>query len=247
MTFLPFYIPKQKRLKVVIIGGGYAGIAALTTLLRYAPDTDITIIDPKEQHIKITHLHETFRYPLADLLVPFTDIEDRYSCRHIAASVHFDQGELQKCQDKKQLILGEEVLRFDYLLIASGCEYRAADPIDNVLDLQDFMTSAGSDLLTKLLSKNDQSEQSISVVGGGATDIQFLFEIKQFLNRIRSRAELRLIHLGEHVLEQFPVGFSAYAQSRMHDMDIAFYPNTYYRGQLSNKILLTEKQTEKTI
>ena len=87
MSFLPFNIPKQKRLKVVIIGGGYAGIAAMTTLLRYAPDTEITIIDPKEQHIKITHLHETFRYPLIDLLVPFSDIESRYGCRHILVSM----------------------------------------------------------------------------------------------------------------------------------------------------------------
>ncbi|WP_297323829.1 FAD-dependent oxidoreductase [Nitrosomonas sp.] len=245
MAFLPFYISKQKRLKVVIIGGGYAGIAALTTLLRYAPDTDITIIDPREQHIKITHLHETFRYPLTDLLVPFTDIASRYGCRYIAASVHFDQDELQKCQEQKQLILDKEVLSFDYLLIVSGCESSATDPTDNVLGLQDFTIAAGSDLLTKLLNKNNQSEQSISVVGGGATGIQFLFEIKQFLQRIKSNAELRLIHSGEHVLEQFPHGFSTYVQSRMQDMGIAFYPNTYYCGQQSNKVLLAEKQTEK--
>ena len=245
MAFLPFYIAKQKRLKVVIIGGGYAGIAALTNLLRYAPDTDITIIDPKEQHIKITHLHETFRYPLTDLLVPFADIENRYGCRHISASVHFDQGDLQKCQDKKQLVVNEEVLNFDYLLIASGGESKTADSIDNVLDLQAFTISAGSDLLIRLLNKNNQSGQSISVVGGGATGIQFLFEIKQFLNRIKSRAELRLIHSGEHVLEQFPDGFSTYVQSRMHDMDIAFYPDTYYCGQQSSEILLAEKQTGK--
>lgn len=245
MAFLPFNIPKQKRLKVVIIGGGYAGIAALTTLLRYAPETHVTIVDPRTQHIKITHLHETFRYPLADLLVPFTDIESRYGCRHISASVHFDQSELHKCQENKQLIINEEALNFDYLLIASGCESRTIEHIDNVLDLQDFTISAGSDLLTKLLDKNNQSEQSISVVGGGATGIQFLFEIKQFLHRIKSKAELRLIHAGEHVLEQFPDGFSTYAQSRMHEMDITFYPNTYYLGQQSNKILLAEKQTEK--
>lgn len=245
MAFLPFYIAKQKRLKVVIIGGGYAGIAALTNLLRYAPDTDITIIDPKEQHIKITHLHETFRYPLTDLLVPFADIENRYGCRHVSASVQFDQGELQKCQDEKQLVVNEEVLNFDYLLITSGCESEATDYIGNVLYLKDFTVSAGSDLLTGLLNKNDQSGQSISVVGGGATGIQFLFEIKQFLDRIKSRTELRLIHSGEQVLEQFPHGFGTYVQSRMHDMDIAFYPNTYYCGQQSREVLLAEKQTGK--
>ena len=47
MAFLPFYIPTNKRLKVVIVGGGYAGIAALAALTHYEPDIDITIIDPK--------------------------------------------------------------------------------------------------------------------------------------------------------------------------------------------------------
>lgn len=246
MAFLPFNIPKQKRLKVVIVGGGYAGIAALTNLLQYAPDTDITIIDPKTQHIKITHLHETFRYPLTDLLVPYAEIENRYGCRHIAASVNFDQDKLQECQEKKQLILNEEVLDFDYLIIASGCESRAVDPIrkDNILSLQDFTIANGSDLLTKLLDQGNSSEQSISVVGGGATGIQFLFEIKQFLSRIKSKAALRLIHSGEHVLEQFPDGFGSYVEARMRDMDIAFYPNTYYREQQDGRILLTNKQTK---
>jgi len=245
VAFLPFYIPKQKRLKVVIIGGGYAGIAALTTLLHYAPDTEITIIDPNNQHLKITHLHETFRYPLTDLLIPFSDLENRFGCRHIAVSMRLDEEQLQTCQETKRLILNEEVLDFDYLLIASGCESRTIEHDADVLDLQDFTTSPGSELLAQFIHNHSQPEQSISVVGGGATGIQFLFEIKQFLSRTKSKTELRLIHSGEQVLEQFPEGFNTYVQSRMHDMNIAFYSNTYYRGQQSGKILLTEKQTEK--
>lgn len=243
MALLPFYISKKKRLKIVIIGGGYAGIAAMNVLLRYAPNTDITIIDPRQQHIKITHLQETFRYPLADFLVPFTDIENRYGCRHITATIKFTPAELKECQNKGQLIVNEEVLDFDYLLITSGCEYRTGQYADNVLILPDFIASAGSELIGKWLNKNIQSEQSISVVGGGATGIQFLFEIKQFLLRMKSTAELRLIHANKHVLEQFPERFNIYAQSRMNEMDITFYPNTMYIEQKANKILLADKQT----
>ncbi|UJP03983.1 MAG: FAD-dependent oxidoreductase [Nitrosomonas sp.] len=247
MAFLPFNISKQKRLKVVIAGGGYAGLAALTNLLQFAPDTDITLIDPKTQHLKITHLHETFRYPLADLLVPFADIADRYGCRHIPAALSFDQSALESYQDERQLVLNGEIIDFDYLIVASGCESQEHDHDDsgNLLNLHDFATVSGSDLLTRLLDRNDFPQLPISVVGGGATGLQFLFEIKQFLDRIKHKAELRLIHSGEHVLEQFPAGFGAYAESRMRDMNIAFYPDTYYREQQTGKILLTEKVTEK--
>lgn len=247
MALLPFNIAKQQRLKVVIIGGGYAGLAALINLLQFAPDTDITLIDPGTQHLKITHLHETFRYPLTDLLIPFTDIENRFGCRHISTAVNFDQNKLQACQDKKELILEDEILNFDYLIIASGCENRPADPVsaNHILSLHDFTTANGSDLLTLFFAQSNSGEQSISVVGGGATGIQFLFEIGQFITRIKSTAELRLIHSGGHVLEQFPEGFGSYAESRMRDMNIAFYPNTYFREQQAGKILLTEKDTNK--
>lgn len=247
MALLPFNIAKQQRLKVVIIGGGYAGLAALINLLQFAPDTDITLIDPGTQHLKITHLHETFRYPLTDLLIPFTDIENRFGCRHISTAVNFDQNKLQACQDKKELILEDGVLNFDYLIIASGCENRPADPVsaNHILSLHDFTTANGSDLLTRFFAQSNSEEQSISVVGGGATGIQFLFEIGQFITRIKSTAELRLIHSGGHVLEQFPEGFGSYAESRMRDMNIAFYPNTYFREQQAGKILLKEKDTNK--
>ncbi len=246
MALLPFNISRKKKIKVIIVGGGYAGLAALTNLLQFSPETDVTLIDPHEHHLKITHLHETFRYPLTDLLVPFADICKRFECRFIQANVDFDPDTLSSYQDKRQLIVNEEALDFDYLIIATGC-----NPIDTenenakeTLSLSDFIQTSGSDLLTQRLNISSSPECVISIVGGGATGIQFLFEIHQFLNRIKRKAKLQLIHSGEHVLNQFPDGFGVYAESRMHELDIAFYPNTHYREQQSGKILLTEKETK---
>lgn len=245
MAILPFYIPTHKRIKVVIIGGGYAGMAALTTLTRYAADIDITVIDPREEHIKVTHLHETFRYPLSDLLVPFADLETHFNFHHIQAKLSFDEQVLQQWQKDKFLVIQDEIVAFDYLLIAAGSGEGTHKSVENVLSQQDFMTTAGSDLLTNDRFKNDGVEHSVSVVGGGATGIQFLFEIKHFLNRRRIKAKLRLIHSGNRVLEQFPEGFDSHVQSRMRDSDIDFYPATYYRGQQDDKIIVEEKQTKK--
>ncbi len=246
MAFLPFYIPtRHTRLKVVIIGGGYAGIAAFTTLLHYAQHIDITIIDPKDQHIKITHLHETFRYPLSDVMVSYTDLAARFGCRYIRSELILKEHIFQQWQNNRCIFLDDEVLPFDYLLIASGCEKQELGRSENILDLQNFMVAAGSDLLTNHIVKHGKSELFISVVGGGATGIQFLFEIKQFLCRHRIASKLRLINSGNQVLEQFPKGFDSYVQSRMRDLSIDFYPNTYYCEQQADKILLKDKLTEK--
>ncbi|SEN45865.1 FAD-dependent oxidoreductase [Nitrosomonas marina] len=243
MALLPFYIPGKKRIKVVIAGGGYAGLAALTTLKRFAPDTDITLIDPGDRHLKITHLHETFRYPLSDLEVPFSILEERFGCRHIEASLTITDELLQQWQDNRYLAVDDEFIEFDYLIIAMGAESRQAELTGNVLTLQHFMQKTGPELLFECLKINEQKQRIISVVGAGATGIQFLFEIRQFLSRQKINAQLQLIYSGDRVLTQFPQGFDTYVQSCMQDMRIKGVPNARYHGQAGDQIQLEDKQT----
>ena len=246
MPFLPFYIPGKKRLNIIIAGGGYAGVAALVTLLRHMPQASITIIDPATHHLKITHLHETFRYPLEDFLIPFSTLENRFGCRHVQAELIAEESVLQRWQNDRFVTVNDEILEFDYLLIASGAPIAGRmvrSP--NVLDLYDFFSTPGSRLLESRLSDLDPHERYISVVGGGATGIQFLFEIADFLRRQHTGCKLRLIHSEERVLQQFPPGFSTYVEARMADLEIAFYPNTYYREQQADVVLLEERDTRR--
>jgi NADH:ubiquinone reductase (H+-translocating) len=243
MPLLPFYIPRHKQLRIVIVGGGYAGVAALVTLLRYMPEARITIIDPKSNHLKITHLHETFRYPLQDFLIPFSLLEDRFGCRHICAKLSIDEHSLRQWQTDKFIAVGDEIANFDYVLVALGMPSVQATKPGNVFDLQDFMISPGSSLLDNELQGCNKSEQFISVVGGGATGIQFLFEIAYFLRRRNSKCKLRLIHGQNRVLQQFPEEFSDYTQAHMAELDVEFYPNTRYREQETGDVALENAET----
>ena len=243
MPFLPFYIPRHKQLKIVIVGGGYAGIAALVTLVRHMPEVRITIIDPRPHHLKITHIHETFRYPLDDFLVSFSDLENRFGCRHVCAQLILNDCVLQQSQKDRFIVVNDEILEFDYLLVAAGSPLARLSKSDDIFDLNDFMITTGSDLLNQQRYIHEPGEKIISVIGGGATGIQFLFEIAHFLQRQNFGWKLRLIHGGNRVLNQFGVGFSEYTQARMSELDINFYPNTRYRDQVANKILLQEVET----
>ena len=244
VAFLPFYIPIRKQLKIVIIGGGYAGITALITLLHFMPDADITIVDPRSKHIKITHLHETFRHPLRDFLVPFSVLEKRFGCRHICAEITITEDNIWQWQNNKSITIHEEILEFDYVLIASGAASVRVDRENNVIDLNDFMTVPGPDLLHRYLATATQEKPYISIVGGGATGIQFLFEIAHFIRRQKIECNLRLINGNNRVLQQFPTGFSQYTEARMNDLGIDFYPDTYYREQQKDRILLESKETK---
>jgi NADH:quinone reductase (non-electrogenic) len=244
VPFLPFYIPQRKNLRIVIVGGGYAGIAALTTFLRYMPDASIIIVDPRSHHIKITHLHETFRYPLQDFMVPFSSLEQRFGCRHICAELPITEDNIRQWKNDKFITINEEILEFDYILIASGAASERAGQENNVFDLNDFLTISGPELLNSNLVTTNQEKPFISVVGGGATSIQFLFEIAHFIRRQKIECSLRLINGNDRVLQQFPAGFSEYTEARMTDLGIDFYPDTYYRKQQKNKILLESKVTK---
>lgn len=246
MAFLPFYIPQRKKLKIVIVGGGYAGIAALTTFLRYMPDADIIIVDPKSQHIKITHLHETFRYPLQDFLVPFSSLEKRFGCRHICAELVTNKTNILQWQNDKSVTINKEKIGFDFMLITSGATTKQAKLRGkNVLDLSSFQATSGPHLLNLHPITTNQEKLFISVIGGGATGIQFLFELAHYLQRKNIKSNLSLIHSNDRVLKQFPVGFSSYTEDRMTELGIDHYPDTYYKEQLTDEILLEAKETRK--
>ncbi len=243
MPFLPFYLPRLKHLKIVVIGGGYAGIAALVTLLRHMPEADVVIIDPRFEHLKITHLHETFRYPLDDFLIPFSTLESRFGCRHVCAELNPSESVLRQWQNDRFLEVNNEILEFDYLLLASGSPVMQVNKPENVFDLLDFMAISGADLFHERLSQTTAIARSISVIGGGATGIQFLFEIAHFLKRYQIECNLRLVHGENRVLNQFPVGFSTYTQSKMTELGIEFFPDTRYLGQQGEQILLGDNLT----
>ena len=244
MSFLPFYIPQRKKLNIVIVGGGYAGITALTTFVRYMPDANITIIDPRSHHVKITHLHESFRYPLQDFMVPFSSLEERFNCRHICAELHATEDNIQQWSADKFITINEEKIEFDYVLIASGAASGCTSQESNVHDINTFLTISGSELINRSLKTIDQEKPYISVVGGGATGIQFLFEIAHFIKRKKMECNLRLIHSNDRVLQQFPAGFSEYTEARMSELGVDFQQNTYYQKQTENSIFLKSKETK---
>jgi NADH dehydrogenase len=244
VSFFPFYIPQRKKLNIVIVGGGYAGITALTTFVRYMPDANITIIDPRSHHIKITHLHESFRYPLQDFMVPFSSLEERFSCRHICAELHATEDNIQQWSDDKFIAINEEEIEFDYVLIASGAASGETSKESNVHDINTFLTISGSELINRSLETIDQEKPYISVVGGGATGIQFLFEIAHFIKRKKMKCNLRLVHSNDRVLQQFPAGFSEYTEARMSELGVDFQQNTYYQKQTENSIFLKSKETK---
>lgn len=241
--FIPFYFPGTDGLRIVLVGGGYAGLAALATLREHRPDAEIVLIDPRSHHLKITHLHETFRRPLADFHLPFRVLESRFGIRHIQAELSLDETALKQWNTDRVLFAGNEALKFDYLLWATGAGFQKLEKGENSLDLDDFSAMAGSDLLEQHLDPAGKEERFITVVGAGASGIQFLFEIAHFIRERRLPCRLRLVDGDDTPLRQFQPELGRYVTARLADFGIDYVPGHFFRGQAPGRILIEGRET----
>jgi NADH dehydrogenase len=240
---LPFYVPGKESPRIVIVGGGYSGLAALSTLREHAPDADIVLVDQRPDHLKITHLHESFRRPLTDLLIPFSIVERRFGIRHIQAEVTLDVGALAQWNADRLLPISGETVEFDYLLLALGAASKSLKKGPNDLNLSDFSRQSGPELLDERLGADHAAGGFVTVVGGGATGIQFLFEIAHWLRSHQSSRRLRLVDADAAPLSQFNPRLGRYAAAKMADLGIEHLPGYFFRGQEADRIILEQRDS----
>ncbi|MCX7109941.1 MAG: FAD-dependent oxidoreductase [Proteobacteria bacterium] len=242
MAFLPFFSPSATPPKLVIVGGGYAGMAALISFYRHCPNAEVSLVDPRLDHFKITHLHEQFRQTSTKLKVPFEVLEQRFGFRHVSAAVEYDDDTLLQWQSDRYITVGDEQLSFDYLLLALGTKIEKLQSSDQTIDLNDLSGEAFPEVIERLSALQD-SRIPISVVGGGPTGIQFLFEIAHWLKSANRQNPLRLIDALDDVLTQFKPDLANYVRAGMLELGIEFVPNSLFQSQDGESILIENKLT----
>ena len=225
-------------LKLIIIGGGYAGLSALISLRKQAPDAEITLIDPRPYHLIITRLHETVHRPLDTIQVPYSLLAKRFDFIHKQQAIHFDEDLLRAWDSNKVILLGEESLSFDYLLIATG-----SLPIQSVLEPDVFDLNAISQqgfatILEQFIASADANEKTITIVGAGPTGIQFAFEIAHVLLACHTDYQLNLIEGGDKLLSPFPAAIGRYVEKRLFEKRITVLKSQFYKGKQGRDILL---------
>lgn len=239
--------PAHRRIRVVIAGGGYAGLASLITLRRHDPSADLVLIDPAEAHLRLPRLHESLRRPMAELRVPFALIEHRFQCRHVRAELEFDEDALSRLQRERRILLEGRPIDFDYLILATGHRPAAPSTTDSV-NLDTFRHGEGRYLVKELLSRTSPPRRIVTVVGGGPTGLQFLFELSGVIRGWRERfgleLQLRLIHNEELPLKGFPPAFGQYALECMAREGIEYVGNAVYQGRTeTDRIVLRDRPT----
>lgn len=230
-------------LKLIIIGGGYAGLSALITVRKQVPNADITLIDPRPYHLIITRLHETVHRPLNSIQIPYSVLADRFNFSHKQGAISFDEAQLKVWNVNKTIQFGEESLPFDYLLIATGALPIQAVNEAAVYDLNAISQQGFASVLEHFIATTEAYEKTINIVGAGPTGIQFAFEIAHVLSSCHADYQLNLIDGGNQLLTAFPAAIGDYVEKRMIEKGISVIKNQFYQGVQANEIVLKQRQT----
>ena len=227
--------------KVVVIGGGYAGLACLIELAKKAPQLELHLVDGEAAHYKITNLHKTFSKPIEAFRVPYEQLAERFNFSFHQQKVNFSAADLERWQAHKKLLLDDTSLDFDWLVLSTGATSLLKPKTDGVYDLKSLHNGEGLTLFEQWTDHSKTGNLDISLVGGGATGLQVLFELHEQLRKQRVANRLRLIDLGTHVAPQLPDGAHRYIVRKLRREGIDYLPATEYRGQGDNQILLAER------
>ena len=201
--------------RVVVLGAGYAGAGAVTTLEDELADAEITWVSEHDYHLVLHEVHRVIRDPDAEdaITIPVEDIKSRDTA--------FVQGRVDGVDVEERTVTlddGSEI-EYDYLLIGLGSA-TAFYGIPGLAEHAHTLKSLGDarsihDDVRRAASEATPADPTRVVVGGaGISGIQIAGEIAEYRDIHDAPIEITLVE----ALEQIMPGRDADLQRRVRRM-----------------------------
>ena len=201
--------------RVVVLGAGYAGCAAIQTLERELDDADLTWISDVDYHLVRHEVHRAIRDPdvREKITIPVRDLK--------APATSFVRGTVVGVDaDARRIALdGATDVDYDYLLVALGSDTafygipgmaeraHTLGGLDDALAIHDAVVEGG-----RAASQRDPAR--VIVGGAGLSGIQTAGELAELRDREGLPVEIALVE----ALEEVMPGFAASIQHRVRGM-----------------------------
>ncbi len=225
---------------VVILGGGYAGLAAALDLCRNR--IPVTLVSESDSFLKLVFLQRAIHTEIEQLRIPFEDLAGRFGFRFRQAQVPFDAKALSEWSQAGRL--GELDLEFQALVVTTGARppdlesaTSESDRASHLLTESDLRAGLGVERMRRFCA--ERPEGAVTVVGGGPTGIQFLFELSDFFRLRRIQPHLRLVTMDDRLLPVFPDRFHEIALEKAHARGIEVMLSAAFHRQVGPRIELS--------
>ena len=218
--------------RVVVLGGGYAGLAVALDLARAR--VPVTLVNESAAFLKLVFLQRGIHTALEDLQIPFESLATSFGFAFRAARPEFNAARLAEWAEAHEI--AELGLPFDVLVVATGArapalegDTSAPDRTAHILTEGDFRLGLGVERLARFCQEHPHG--AITVVGGGPTGIQFLFELSDFFRLRRIAPRLRLVTMDDRLLPVFPERFHEIALEKAEARGIEVVLSTSFVRQ----------------
>lgn len=231
--------------KIIIIGGGYAGIS-LIHKLKNNKNLDITLIDKSKNHLLQTHIHKYIsgHYSKDDITFDHANY-----CKN--NGIGFLCEEVSDINFKENYLLTRQthLYHYDYLVIATGAISIFPKSISNIIeytkDIKDINNlDYYKQKFSKLLNK-DTKNAKVLVVGGGVSGLQIACEMAykaQEKELSKENIEFTLIEGMDTVLPGMDPFLIQKATQRCEQLGINIVTSLFASEIYEDKIILSNKQ-----
>ena len=234
-------------MKIVIIGGGFAGVKAARNLAGN-PHFQVTLISDKycwEYHAAL-YRTSTGRSPLA-VKVPLAEIFEGIGNVHVILS----KLEQINAKDKCVRTADGKEHHYDKLIMALGSvtAFFGIEGLDRFsfgIKTVDEALRLRSHLHSELTGDN-KMDLNYVVVGAGPTGVELAAEMVSYLGRLRKRYFVQhksfriiLVEAAPRILPALPEEFSRAVQKRLKKLGIKIYTSTAVKAETANTLELPE-------
>ncbi len=226
-----------ERKKVVILGGGYAGLQTATKLQKLvsSQDCDITLINKNEYHYESTWLHEasagTREYQ--DCLYPIASVLNH-------SKVDFVVDEVTKInKDEKTVETTNGTYKFDILVVALGFEsetFGIAGMKEHAFQIENINTARRiaahiEERFAHYANSSEKDEKDLAILVGGAgfTGIELLGELVEKVpalckeyNIDQSKVKLTCVEAAPKMLPMFSENLVEYVMNYLEKRGVEF-------------------------
>lgn len=249
----------MSRPHIIILGAGFGGVYVGKALAHFVRENkiDVTIINKSNNFLFTPLLHEVATGALSPRIVA-------ESLREIfvGTNVRIIQGNAISINSGSRSVTVEHnkvthVFNYDYLVVATGAETNyygipgAAEhalPLKSIVEARAIRNHIIDAFETAMLVADREARKkhlSFVVVGGGATGVEVVAELAEFVEGMVSRyygttncregdehacrneePRITLIHAGKELLEQFKPSLRAAARKRLEQHGVRIMLNT---------------------
>jgi len=228
--------------RIVIIGGGYAGIYALRELVKNK-NIKITLIDKHTYHNLQPEVYDLIanKSNFADVTIDLTTLCRGFNHNHL----EFKNLKVRKIDQEAKKIFTEEqeIVEYDYLIMAAGTRtffpssipgLNNADDIKKLHRAITFKQSFERQLFEKIKNEAKQcADTHIVVVGAGLSGVEIAAEMAYYANKFFQRGnfscdnlKISLISSSSSILPGLKQDLINVSQQRLRALGINIITNT---------------------